>query len=288
MNNVYQLVTDRIIAELEKGIIPWKKPWTGIRSGAYSHSTGKPYSLLNQILLGKPGEYITWAQAKAEGGTVRKGEKSSVVVFWKMNKVKETDADTGEEVEKLYPVLRYFNVWHIDQCEGITPKFKAEDLTPPDPIEAADEISADYLNRSGVKLEHIRGDRACYSPTLDRVKLPLREQFTDSAEYYSTLFHELGHSTGHKSRLNRFTSGVSAAFGGEDYGKEELVAELTSACIMNTCGIETPKSFKNSAGYIQGWLKAIKGDNRLIVSAAGKAEKAVSLIMGDRPQGATV
>ena len=285
-NSVYQIVTDRIIAELEKGIIPWRKPWTGIRSGAYSHSTGKPYSLLNQMLLGKPGEYITWSQIKAEGGTVRKGEKASVVVFWKMQRAAEIDAATGEEVEKLYPILRYFSVFHVDQCEGITPKYKPEELTAPDPIASAEAISADYLTRSGVKLERVAGDRACYSPALDRVTLPLREQFSDAAEYYSTMFHEYGHSTGHKSRLNRFTTGAAAAFGSGDYGREELVAELTSACILNTAGIETPQSFKNSAGYLQGWLKAIRGDNRLIVSAAGKAEKAVALIMdeGTRPR----
>ena len=287
-NNVYQIVTDRIIAELEKGVIPWRKPWTGIRSGAYSHSTGRPYSLMNQLLLGRPGEYITWSQIKAEGGTIRKGEKASVVVFWKMNKAKELDPATGEEIEKLYPILRYFNVWHIDQCEGITPKYKPEEMTAPDPIKEAEEVKADYLAREGVKLEHVAGDRACYSPALDRVTLPLREQFTDGGEYYSTLFHELGHSTGHKSRLNRFTTGAAAAFGGDDYGREELVAEITSACILNSCGIETPATFKNSASYIDNWLKAIRGDNRLIVSAAGKAEKAASLIMGGRAEGVSV
>lgn len=288
MNNVYQIVTDRIIAELEKGVIPWKKPWTGIRSGAYSHSTGRPYSLLNQILLGKPGEYITFSQIKAEGGTIRKGEKASVVVFWKMQKAKETDPNTGEESEKLYPILRYFNVFHIDQCEGITPKYKPEELPTADPIEAAEEIGADYIAREGVKLEHIAGDRACYSPSADRVTMPLREQFTEPAEYYSTLFHELGHSTGHASRLNRLTSSANAAFGSDDYGREELVAELTAACVLNNCSIETPQSFRNSASYIDNWLRAIRGDNRLIISAAGKAEKAVSLIMGDRPQEAYV
>ena len=118
--------------------------------------------------------------------------------------------------------------------------------------------------------------------------MPLREQFTEPAEYYSTLFHELGHSTGHASRLNRLTSSANAAFGSDDYGREELVAELTAACVLNTCGIETPRSFRNSASYIDNWLRAIRGDNRLIISAAGKAEKAVSLIMGDRPQEAYV
>lgn len=288
VNSVYQIVTDRIVAELEKGVVPWRKPWAGLRSGAYSHSTGKPYSFLNQMLLGRPGEYITFNQCKAEGGTIRKGEKASYVVFWKQQRVKETDPATGEEVERLYPILRYFNVWHIDQCEGIKEKYPQTATGGAQTLPDAEEVAEDYTNREGVTVRWMAGDRACYSPALDCVTMPLREQFTDTAELYSTLFHELGHSTGHRSRLNRFASGAgAAAFGSDDYGREELVAEITAATILNTCGIETPSSFTNSAAYIDSWIKAIKGDNRLIVSAAGKAEKAVSLILGDRPQGVT-
>ena len=120
-NNVYQIITDRIIAELEKGVIPWRKPWTGTQTGAYSHSTGKPYSLLNQMLLGRPGEYITWSQVKAEGGIVRQGEKSSVVVFWKQQNVKELDAESGEEVEKTIPTasnLDFRKISLVDQFVG--------------------------------------------------------------------------------------------------------------------------------------------------------------------------
>ena len=288
VNSVYQIVTDRIVAELEKGVVPWRKPWAGLRSGAYSHSTGNPYSLLNQMLLGRPGEYITFNQCKAEGGTIRKGEKASYVVFWKQQRVKETDPATGEEVERLYPILRYFNVWHIDQCEGIKEKYHQQPTEGAQVLQSAEDVVRDYTTREGVKVVYTAGDRACYSPALDCVTMPLREQFTDTAELYSTLFHELGHSTGHKTRLNRFASGAgAAAFGSDDYGREELVAEITAATILNTCGIETPSSFTNSAAYIDGWIKAIKGDNRLIVGAAGKAEKAVSLIRGDRPQGVT-
>ena len=287
-NTVYQIVTDRIVAELEKGVVPWRKPWAGLRSGAYSHSTGKPYSLLNQMLLGRPGEYITFNQCKAEGGTIRKGEKASYVVFWKQQRVKDIDPATGEEVEKVFPILRYFNVFHIDQCEGITAKYPQTATGGAQTLPDAEEVAEDYTNREGVTVRWMAGDRACYSPALDRVTMPLREQFTDTAELYSTLFHELGHSTGHRSRLNRFASGAgAAAFGSDDYGREELVAEITAATILNTCGIETPSSFRNSAAYIDNWLRAIRGDNRLIVSAAGKAEKAVSLILGDRPQGVT-
>ena len=120
--NVYQIVTDRIIAELEKGCIPWVKPWTGVRTGAYSRATGKPYSLLNQMLLQKPGEYVTFKQAIEAGGSVRKGEKAQIVVFWKPLEVVEKDKD-GNPVKKMIPLLKYYSVFHIDQCENLKPRF---------------------------------------------------------------------------------------------------------------------------------------------------------------------
>lgn len=278
-NNVYQIITDRIIAELEKGVVPWRKPWTGTPVGAYSRSTGKPYSLLNQMLLGRPGEYITWGQLKAEGGTVRQGEKSSVVVFWKQQVVKELDNESGEEIEKHVPVLRYFHVFHVDQCEGIRPKHTERTQGTFRPLDRAEEVQAAYVRREGVCVSYVAGDRACYSPTADRVTLPLREQFQSADEFYSTMFHELAHSTGHHTRLNRFTGPGCAAFGSDNYGREELVAEIAAASLLNVCGIETRGSFQNSASYIDNWLRAIRGDNRLIVSAASKAEKASNLIL---------
>lgn len=283
--NVYQVVTDRIIEELEKGVIPWQKPWVGTH-GAVSHSTGRPYSFMNQLLLQRPGEYITFNQCAAEGGTVRKGEKGSVVVFWKQQTVQELDPVTGEPEEKEIFVLRYYRVWHIDQCEGIKAKYAQTSAgAGATPVEAAESIVDDYLQREGVTLNYVAGDRACYSPVLDRVEMPTREQFTSADELYSTLFHELGHSTGHKSRLNRFSSGAAAAaFGSNDYGREELVAEICAASILNQIGIETDHSFRNSASYIDNWLKAIRGDNKLIVSAAGRAEKAAALILGSNHQ----
>lgn len=279
---VYQMVTDRIIAELEKGNIPWEKPWTGVQSEAISGTTGKPYSLLNQMLLGKPGEWYTFNQVKQLGGMVRKGEKSSFVVFWKQTPVKEENPETGEIKEKLVPMLRYYNVFHVDQCEGIKAKIIDPEAVDPATLpadEIADHIIVDYLNRSGVTLEHIKGDEAYYSPAFDRVVLPLREQFPDMAEYYSTAFHELTHSTGHSNRLNRLTS--TAHFGNESYSKEELVAEIGAAALVNHACIETKNSFRNSTAYIQSWLKVLRGDSRFIVSAASKAEKAVNYILGN-------
>lgn len=276
--DIYAAVTDRIIAQLEQGIIPWNKPWTGLQSGAVSGATGKPYSMMNQMLLGKPGEWYTWNQIQKLGGKVRKGEKSSMVVFWKQVPIKEEDPATGEKVERLVPMLKYFNVFHVDQCEGIEAKAIYPDAIDPATDETADSIITDYLIRSGVTLEHRKGDEAFYRPTDDRVVLPLREQFQDMAEYYSTAFHELTHSTGHRSRLNRLTG--KAFFGNEEYSREELVAEIGAAALMNHCGVETGCSFRNSAAYIQSWLRALRNDKRMIVSASGAAAKAFDMIVG--------
>lgn len=284
--SVYQLVTDRIIAELKKGNIPWKKPWTGIRSGAYSRSTGKPYSVLNQMLLMKPGEYLTYKQAQAAGGTIKKGEKSQIVVFWKPLEVTKEN-DDGSSTKEMIPILKYYNVFHIDQCEGVKPRFTQEDFRPANPITEAEAVLSCYSKRSGCSIRNERQDRAFYRPSEDCIVLPMREQFPQIAEYYSTAFHEATHSTGHVSRLNRLNT--SAFFGSEDYSKEELIAEMGSAILMNELGIETPDTFRNSAAYIQGWLKALEDDSRLIVSAAGKAEKAVRLILNleDEPAAPT-
>ena len=278
--SVYQIVTDRIIAELEKGIIPWEWPWTGVRDGAFSRATGKPYSLLNQLLLGKPGEYLTYRQALAAGGQVRKGEKGSIVVFWKLDAKADKDRDTGELKIKQFPILKYYYVFHVDQCDGIEPKYKEPAFTPMDPIEEAERVLADYSTRCGVPIIHEKGNRAFYRPATDEIHLPLMEQFSKQAEYYSVAFHESVHSTGHKSRLNRLDD--NSRFGNEVYSKEELVSEMGAACILHELGIETDSSFRNSAAYIQSWLHALKDDPKMVVHAAGKAEKAVKLILNVR------
>ena len=274
--DIYKEITDRIISQMESGVIPWQKPW--IASGkAISRSTGKPYSLLNQMLLGRPGEYLTFKQCQEAGGKVKKGEKSSMVVFWKW--IEQEDEETHEKKE--VPFLRYFNVFHIDQCEGIAAKHTTETAFPAgaEPLEAAQEIIYDYLSREGVKFSHEEGDRAFYRPSTDEVVLPIRKQFVSTAEYYSTVFHELTHSTGHAKRLNRLSK--PSFFGTEDYSKEELVAEIGAATLVNHVGLETSTSLRNNAAYIQNWLKVLKDDKRFIVSAAGKAEKAVNLILNN-------
>lgn len=277
--SVYEMVTERIIEQLESGVIPWEKPWTGVRSGAFNRVSKKSYSLLNQMLLKYEGEYATFKQWSELGGHIRKGEKSEIIVFWKVLPVEEVQED-GTKVVKQIPLLKYINVFHISQVEGVEPLQK-EELNDIEPIEKAESILLDYWTREHITVEHVKGDKAFYSPMRDMIQLPLFEQFKDVNEYYSTAFHESVHSTMKESRCNRAEERKDklVAFGSEDYSKEELVAELGSANLMNIIGIETRKSFRNSSAYIQSWLRVLKNDVKFIVSASSKAEKAVNYIL---------
>ena len=308
--NVYEMVTDRILSELDKGNIPWHKPWIvptvkykGVKvevdpkSCAYSRSTGRPYSLLNQMLLCRSGEWATYNQIKEAGGQVRKGEKSSLVVFWKFIESKKVNAAGEEETERI-PMLKYYNVFHVEtQVDGLKPKARgAHDVVMVvdgktqleqewDAIEEADAIVRRYLETSGVKHTDVLGDRAFYRPLTDSIETPAKAQFKDPAEYYCTLFHEMTHSTGHHSRLNRFSEAGSHAFGSDNYSKEELVAELGASALVNFLGLETKSSFRNNAAYIQNWAQHLRADNKLIVHASGRAEKAVNYILtGELPK----
>ena len=295
--NIYDQITSQIIAELENGIIPWQKPWAnGSFMGCISHTTGRPYSLLNQWLLGgRAGEWLTYKQIQDEGGRVRKGEKASTVVFWtfvqKVVDRKETEniedgEQNGTKVEEkieAYPILKGYTVFHIDQTEGIKPRFNNEAKKyEHTPIEAAEAAVETYINRDGLKLKIENSDRAFYRPSTDSVTVPKSEQFKIKEEYYSTLFHELTHSTGHKSRLNR--SGIAGLhfFGDTEYSKEELIAEIGAAFMCQTVGIECAKAFKNSVAYVQSWLGALKNDKKLIVTAAAKAEQAVNYMLNGK------
>lgn len=283
--DAYQMVTDKIVAMLEQGVIPWEQPW-GRSAMAWSGASGKPYSLLNQFLLADPdkhyksvkefaddirGEYVTFKQAQERGGSVKKGEHGKKVVFFKMMEKKDED---GEVVER-WPMLRAYTVFRIDQCEGLEQKYNKENDVELNVT--AEDVARGYLEREGIEYEMF-GDEAYYSPTLDKVVTPKPEQFKSSEEYYGTLFHELTHSTGHEKRLNRIVK--RAAFGGEDYSTEELVAEIGSASILATLGMENRKTLKNSAAYIQSWLKALRNDKKMVVVAAGRAEKAIKMILG--------
>ena len=278
--NVYQMVTDRIIEELQKGIIPWHKPWSGAGlsdGGAVNYVSRKPYSMLNQMLLGREGEYLTFKQIKDLGGNVKKGAKSSMVVFFTMisHGKKKTQDENGNEVEvttakeHLIPVLKYYRVFHIDDTTGIESKIKADEPIDPTilPIESAENVINGYLSREKkLKFQNDKPSaQAYYSPMYDKVVVPMLSQYQDAEEYYSTTFHELTHSTIPPYRCDRKAENDHAFFGNEDYSREELVAEIGSAMICNAINLDCEKAFKNSVAYIQGWLKALHNDNKMIV-----------------------
>lgn len=277
-------ITNRLVEELEKGVIPWRKPWTGDGDGAVRHTTGRAYSFLNQILLvmqGKSGkEFITFKQCIAEGGKVKKGAKGAKIYFWTQYIKTETDAN-GEEEQHTIPVLKRYTVFDINDCDGITSKYSEREVATNDPDEAAEKIVNDYQQRERLTInrEQLSG-RAFYRPIDDSITVPTINQFDAVNEFYSTLFHEMTHSTGHASRLARFdASGAVAAFGSDDYSREELIAEIGAACLVNRCGLETPDTFLNSAAYLQSWSRALKADPMLFITAATRAEKAVNYIL---------
>ncbi|WP_163531432.1 ArdC family protein [Halobacillus ihumii] len=266
---IYEMITNQIIEKLEQGVIPWRKPW--VNGIAVNWKTQKPYRGINTMLL-DGGEYATFKQIKEAGGNVKKGEKSHIVVFWKMLKVE----DEEKEKEKKIPLLRYYRVFNVGtQVEGLETKRTYETFEH-NPIEEAEKIKKEYFNGPSFSFQ---SGRAYYVPFEDRVNVPPKKDFEDVNEYYSTLFHEMVHSTGHKDRLDREGVTGKISFGSENYSKEELIAELGASMLCGVTGIEN-NTIDNSASYIQAWLKKLKDDKTLIVSASQKAQKASDHILG--------
>jgi antirestriction protein ArdC len=274
-NKVYEIVTEKIIAALESGTAPWHKPWkAGIARNA---TTNRPYSGIKALLLGmtpySDPRWITMKQCNAKGGKIRKGEKSSLVTFWKQNTI-TPESDDGEITEKQIPMLRCYLVWNVEQCEGLDlPALETKQI---DPIAQAEEIVANMPGKP--RIGHDGGDKAYYMPLTDSIHLPTRNSFDSSGEYYSTLYHELTHSTGHQSRLNRPTLTEVVPFGSETYSKEELVAEFGAAFLCAHAGIEN--TVNNSAAYINGWLRKLQSDPKLAILAASQGQKAADYILG--------
>lgn len=272
--SVYQIVTDRILAKLKDGVIPWRKPWTrnGLRT-PINYITRKPYNGINRFLL-DPGEYASFKQIEKAGGKVKKGAKSQIVVFWKPL---EVDSKTKPGTKEKIFMLRYYNVFDIvTQTEGLKSKIKAEpeDFTH-DPHAEAEAIIAGYLENGPAF--NPNGDAAFYKPSLDVVVVPPLSAFPHGDDYYSTTFHELVHSTGAANRLNRAGIVQFDSFGSKQYAREELVAEMGAAMLCAMTGIDN-STIDNSAAYIQSWLKKLQDDVQLVVIAAGQAQKAVELI----------
>ena len=284
--DIYQEVTDRILELLDKGVAPWRQP---IKRSAHgdgmpkSLSTGKNYRGINVFLLamtcwahGYESDYwATFNQVTKNNGKVKKGEKSTLVVFWKQAATK--DKESGEEI--TIPVLRHYNVFNAEQCDGIkAPDQATEEIEsePFVPIEEADRIVTGYTN--GPLVIH-KGSAAMYLPSTDTVRIAAPDRFETRESYYATLFHELAHSTGHKSRLNRNLGEKVSPFGSPDYSKEELVAEMGSAFLCAAAGI-SPPTIEQSAAYIDGWRRKLKDDKKLVVQAAGQGQRAADHILG--------
>ena len=278
---LYEIVTEKIIEALEKGVVPWRKPWNTTAQLPCNATNNRPYRGVNVFLLGlmpyADHRWLTFRQAQELGGTVRQGEKSTLVVFWKYPD-KKPDVEDEEERRRSAPILRYFNVFNAEQVEGLNlpPLPSVGNLTEAHRIERAE-----VLVRSMIDPPQIQevGTKAGYSPSRDLVRIPQIGSFDSIDQYYATLFHELAHSTGHGKRLNRPGVTGQVRFGSERYAREELVAELASAFCCATVALDN-SILENSAAYIESWIASLRRDPKAIVVAAGQAQKAADYIKG--------
>lgn len=292
--DIYKAVTDRILELLDQGTVPWRQPFkrgSGGESGMPKNLiSDKEYRGINVFLLavtamleGYDSPYwLTFKQARDRDAHVRKGEKGSLVIFWKQYATK--DKTTGEPIK--VPVMRHYTLFNTNQCEGLelpTPPEAEHDAeeTPFEPIVEAMAIVDGY--KDAPRIEHQSG-RAFYRPPKDLVSLPEPREFVDRESYYATLFHELVHSTGHSKRLDRGIDTKIAPFGSKDYSKEELVAEMGAAFLAAASGI-SPPTIEQSAAYIESWRKKLKGDKKLVVQAAGAGQKAADWILNSSSPG---
>jgi antirestriction protein ArdC len=287
--SVYQIVTDRIIASLKTGVIPWEKPWQTPHFAGdpfpRNFRTGKRYRGINIMLLWSCSYsspfWLTFNQAKELNGSVRKGEKGTQIVFYKQlsDRQKTDDEQTAEEDRRAPFVLTYHTVFNVEQCDGLTLP-QIEQPTPRNEVEVdetCEAIVSGWSNCPSLQLTSETEYRAYYRPSTDSVHMPARARFVDAPHYYSTLFHELIHSTGHETRLNRT---FGAHFGDELYSKEELVAEMGAAFLCAIAGVSNDNTDRNTTAYIQNWISQLQEDNRLIIQAAANAQRAVDAILG--------
>jgi antirestriction protein ArdC len=289
--DLYQEVTDKMITLLEKGVAPWRCTWNKYGL-ARNHATGHIYTGINAFLMNLTPHpipyFMSFKQAKAKGGKIRKGAKAEMVYFYKPlfkdkddNFIKADEAvnlkGRGEEVQVI-PMLKYYNVFNIEDIEDIEIEIPEVELKEHERIEKCEAIINGMPNPPKFVFED--ANRAYYAPTPDKVNMPDIGQFETAEEYYCTKFHEVTHSTGHPTRLNREGITKLNPFGSADYSKEELIAEMGAAFLSAQAGINYDELTENSAAYLQGWLKVLKADKKLIFKAAAEAQKAVDYILG--------
>ena len=290
--DVAQIMTDKIIALMEKGVCAWNRPWN-LSEVPKNLTSMRAYRGFNTWLLRaekieknySTDFWLTAKQAIDIKGHVRKGEKSTPIIFWNISflvkgkwysSAKLKALGFGQAmVERKSFSLKYFNVFNADQCEGVSHKIPSpSEVTEIGSIAQLDEIESNWKD---IPTINTGGDKAVYFPTRDSITLPNKEQFNGTAEFYATKWHELGHSTGHKSRLNRKELNDCAGFGSHSYSKEELTAELFSSSMMAIGGVT--QTIDNSAAYIQSWMKALKNDKDLLIEASGRAQAAIDYVI---------
>jgi antirestriction protein ArdC len=281
----YDAVTRRIIELLEKGVVPWRQPWRV--ELARNLVTGRPYRGINALLLTcavfRSPYWVTLRQANHLGGHIKRNERGSTVVFWKLLE-HDTEIDEGQTQTRMVPLARCYTIFNVEQCEGLDEHIPTSTEKQFKPVERAEAVIATIPRppeiRHGAR-------RACYGPAEDVVHMPAPEAFAPAEEYYSTLLHELAHATGHKSRLARPSVVDVQAFGSHAYSKEELVAEIGAAFLCAHCGIDNA-TLENSAAYINAWLERLKVDPRLIVHSAAQAQKAADYILAHNEENEAV
>jgi antirestriction protein ArdC len=283
--DIYAIVTEKIINLLESGVVPWRRPWTstGLPRNLVSK---KPYRGVNFFLL-SASKYVspfwlTIRQANELGGHVRKGEESTVVVFWKVDDAKQNTEDLDNEQTdgktRRRFLLRYYRVFNLEQCElpqTVLDKLPKIETHEHDPIERAERIIADMPNRPEIQYT---GSKAFYSSLTDRITLPPRELFSSSEEFYATALHETVHSSGSEKRLAREGICEAAPFGSPVYSKEELIAEFGAAYLCAEAEISN-EVIHNQASYVAGWLKKLRDDRKLLIHAAAQAQRAADYIL---------
>lgn len=277
---IYREVTDRIASKLEQGVNPWRKTWYCTEDGGITSPCNfvskRPYNGINTIILAAEGfdspYWLTFKECSDLGGKVKKGEHSTMIIFWTFVKVQNPDNE--EDKEKLVPFLRYYNVFNVRQCEGLNvPECEPVEGTN-HIIEKCETIVQGYRNPPAIRFI---GSQPCYIPALDVIEIPAITNFVDSENYYDTLFHELGHSTGAAKRLDR--EGItSPTFGSDRYAFEELIAELTAAFLCGFAGIEN-KVLDNETAYLKGWAAKLRDNEKWLITAGGKAKHAIDYIL---------
>lgn len=277
--DIYQIITERFIEQLKKGTVPWQKPWAGVQNIV----SKKPYRGINSLILGgsefQSPYWLTYKQAHDLGGNIKKSEKATPVIYYKLFEKRD---DSGNMIlgsngrPTRIPFIRWSNAFNLDQTEGIEPPVQTIVQNPMQPLEKAAKI----VEEAKICPIYKTGFVAAYSPAEDAIRIPAPKTFRSSEAYYQTLFHEMTHSTGHSSRLDREGITLPVKFGSERYSKEELIAELGASFLANEAGILNQVQFDNSAAYLGSWIEKFQNDPKMIFTASSQAQRSTDFILG--------